>query len=56
MKTEQWTQEVKYECEKDEDKGGMLWLNTPCDNSSKWASPRTSKEVEMSGSMDYRVM
>ena len=31
----------------------MSHRNTRCDNSGKWASPRASKEVQISGSMDY---
>ena len=45
---------IKYECEKDKDDDGMSQRNTRCENSCKWASPKISKEVQISGSMDYR--
>ena len=36
---------------KNKDDGGMSQRNTRCENTSKWASPRTSKDVQIYGSM-----
>ena len=47
---EQWREGIKYECEKDEDDGGMSQWNTRCENSGKWKSPRTHDNT-----MDMRL-
>jgi len=38
----------------DNDDGGTMWCYTRCENSGKWASPQAFKEVQISGSIDYR--